>query len=125
MSLLDSLRAGIKVANKVTKPLQPTVTYKRSTTNTGYGITEGSSVQLKAIVDWKSGKRRSDGIEVNYTATLELLDIDAVVAATSGLGVKVTDVFILPDGSSNATVAIGGFVDAGTGHLIATTVYLG
>ena len=125
MSLLDALRSGIKVADSVTKPLQGEVTYKRATTNTGYGVNEGSGVKLRAIVDMKAGQTRVDGVIRHYRVVIDLLDIAAVVSATAGKGVQSNDVFVLPDGSAQAIVDTGGFVDAGTGHPIATTVMLG
>jgi len=125
MSLLDVLRSGIKTADKVTKPLQSTVTFKRGTTNNGYGIDEATGVPLRAIVDWKSGQVRVDGVVRDYSVEITLLDISALVTATSGLGVQSNDVFILQDGSTQPIVSTGGFVDAGTGHPIATTVRLG
>ena len=52
MSLLDALRAGIKVADKVTKPLQATVIYEREASVDHYGnVTPNSPVSLRAIVD--------------------------------------------------------------------------
>lgn len=125
MSILDALRSGIKTADKVTKPLQATVTYKRAGANTGYGVAETSGKKLRAIVDWKSGQTRVDGVIRHYNVTIDLLDIKAVVAATGGLGIQTNDVFILPDGSTQPIINTGGFIDAGTGHPIATTVMLG
>lgn len=125
MSLLDVLRAGIKVADSVTKPLQGTVTYKRATTNTGYGIGEASGVPLRAIIDETAGQVRVNGVVTSYRATLTLLDVDALVVATNGLGIRANDVFILPDGSSQPVVDTGGFIDPGTTHPVATTVRLG
>lgn len=125
MSLLDVVRSGIKIADQVTKPLQATVTYKRATTNTGYGVNEATGIPLRAIVEWKTGQTRVNGVVTNYTVRLLLLDVAAVAAATNDLGVKSNDVFIMQDGSTQPVVDTGFFVDAGTGHPIATEVYLG
>jgi len=127
MSLLDALRAGIKTADGITKPLQPTVSFKRGTPGDAYGAGSGSSTPLRAIVDFKTYQVRSkDGINsMTVRATITLLDIAAVVSATNGLGVRDVDIFVLPDGRTGPIVSLDGFVDAGTGHPIATTVMLG
>lgn len=125
MSLLDVLRAGVKIADDVTKPLQPTVTFKRATTNMGSGIAEASGVPLRAIVDYRAGQVRREGIVVFYSVEITLLDVAAVVAATGGQGIKTNDVFILPKGETQPIVHLDGFVDAGTGTPVATTVRLG
>lgn len=44
MSILNALRAGVKVANKVTRPLQATVTYVRETGTGPYGPTYAVAV---------------------------------------------------------------------------------
>lgn len=127
MSLLDALRAGVKVADKVTKPLQATVKYERETTADEYGkVTPAAPVYLRAIVDFGRKQVRTSSGELTVTrATIDLLDIDAVVKATNGQGIGNNDKFTLPDGDSGPILDISGFVDAGTGHPIATTVMLG
>jgi hypothetical protein len=127
MSLLDTLRSAVKIADKVTKPLQATVIYERLQTGDGYGAgTFGSPVLLRAIVDFKRVQVRTRaGLTTVTRATIDLLDIDAVVAATGGAGIGNDDKFTLPDGDTGPILDIGGFVDAGTTHPIATTVMLG
>lgn len=128
MSILTALRAGIKVADKIVKPLEPTVQYERMTSmdTNGKRTFGNGAVPLRAIVDFKRVQVRGRDGQVTMTrSTLELLDINAVVAATGGLGISVNDKFTLPDGTSGPTLDVGGFVDAGTGHPIATTVMLG
>jgi hypothetical protein len=127
MGLLETLRAGIKLADKVTKPLQATVTYERALTSTGYGGFEyAAAIELRAIVDYASKMvRTQSGVLTVTRATIDLLDIDAVVAATNGEGIGNDDVFTLPDGDTGAILDLSGFVDAGTGHPVATTVMLG
>lgn len=127
MSLLDALRAGIKVADKVTKPLQPFVTYEREASIDEYGaVTPNAAVQLRAIVDFTRKMVRTPQGEMTVSrATIDLLDIDAVVAATNGEGIGNNDKFTLPDGDTGPILDISGFIDAGTGHPIATTVILG
>ena len=54
MSLLDVLRTGVRVANSVTRPLQPTVTYERYMSEDGYGAkVYALPVPIHAIEDWK------------------------------------------------------------------------
>jgi hypothetical protein len=127
MSLLDALRSGVKLADKITKPLQATVTYEREASNDGYGaITYASPVTLRAVVDFASKMVRTPSGELTVTrATIDLLDIAAVVAATNGEGIGNNDRFTLPDGDTGPILDISGFIDAGTGHPIATTVMLG
>lgn len=128
MSLLDAVRAGIKVADKVTKPMQAEVMYLRAVADTsGYGnFTYPSSFPLRAIVDFSSKQvRTKDGILTVTRATVGLLDVAKVVEATAGQGIGNDDRFILPDGDVGIVLDISGFIDAGTGHPVATTVMLG
>lgn len=126
MSLLDVLRTGVKIADKVTKPLQATVMYAREGVDNSYGPTYLTAVPLHAIVDYKAVQVRTKGGVLTATrATITLLNIDEVVAATAGLGIGNNDIFTLPDGDTGPILDIGGFVDPGTGHPIATTVMLG
>lgn len=128
MSLLDAIRAGVKVADSVTKPLQATVKYEREIKrNDGYGdLKYRPPVQLRAIVDFARKQVRTQaGVLTVTRATIDLLDIAAVVAATDGQGIGNNDRFTLPDGDTGPILDISGFIDAGTGHPIATTVMLG
>lgn len=128
MSLLDSLRSGIKTADKITKPLQPTVSYVRVTARDAYGApsTFASAVGLRGIVEFKAVPvRTKEGVTTMTWAVIDLLDIAAIVAATGGEGVSSDDQFTLSDGRTGKVLNIGGFVDAGTTHPIATTVMLG
>ena len=126
MSLLDALRAGVKVADQVTKPLQVVVTYAREIGQDSYGPIFATPVPLHAIVDYRAAMVRTKSGELTATrATITLLDIAEVVAATGGAGIGNNDVFTLPDGDSGPTLDLSGFIDAGTGHPIATTVMQG
>lgn len=128
MSLLDVLRSGIKIADKITKPLQATVSYQRVTARDAYGEPSvyGSVVPLKAIVDFKAVPvRTKEGITAYTSAVVTLLDVDAIVSATNGAGVDVDDLFTLADGTTGKVLSIGGFMDAGTTKPIPTTVMLG
>lgn len=126
MSLLDVLRTGVKIADKITKPLQATVMYQRATTLTGYGTNYAPAVPLRAIVDYKAVQVRTrEGITTMSRAVITLLDAAEVYSATVGLGIGNDDIFTLPDGDAGPILDIGGFVDAGDNHLIPTTVMLG
>ena len=128
MSLLTALRKGVAVANKVTRKgkLQAVVGYQRMTGEDGYGPTLAARVDLHAIVDFRTTQvRTKDGTLTATRAILTLLDINEVIAATGGEGIGNDDVFILPDGDTGPILDIGGFVDAGTGHPIATEVRMG
>lgn len=127
MSLLDTLRAGIKIADTVTKPLQPLVTYERGLTTNAYGQYQyAAPVSLRAIVEWKQQEVRSAaGIMVSSRITVLFLDIAALAAATGGEGIKTDDRITLPKGETGPIVSLGGFLDAGTGEPIPSEVFLG
>lgn len=128
MSLLDTVRNAVKAADTVTKSLQATVTYKKAVaTNDGYGGYDyPSSVQLRAIVDWtRKQLRTSSGVLSLSRASVMFLDINALVSATGGQGIDDHDQIILPDGTTGPILDMSGFIDAGTGHPVATEVLLG
>jgi hypothetical protein len=129
MSLLTVVRSGVALADKITKPLQATVSYERcaSTNVDGYGAKSyEAAVSLLAIVDWNAKSLRTvQGDLTVCRATISLLDINAVVAATDGEGVGDDDKFTLPDGTTGPVLDLRGFIDAGTGHPLATDVMLG
>lgn len=136
MSLLDVLRTGVKIADGVTKPLQATVQYWRYISQDSYGTSTYSppfnaesptnGLRLKAIVDWKQKQVRTmEGILTVSRASVTFLDILAVVVATSGEGISDLDLIVLPDGTTGPILDMAGFIDAGTGHPIATEVFLG
>lgn len=127
MSLLDVVRSAVAIADDVTKPLQATVTYERFLGSDAYGSqTFAAAVSLRAVVDYVSKQvRTQEGILTVSRATITLLDIAAVVAATGGNGIDNNDKFTLPDGDQGPLLDIRGFVDAGTGNPIATEVVIG
>lgn len=132
MSLLDALRAGVAVANTVTKPLQATVQFRHYVSSDGEGTKTYNppvglpAASLDAICDWiqRSLRTMTGELTVSRTAVM-FLDIDALVAATGGEGINDDDVIILPDGTTGPILDMKGFIDKGTGHPIATEVYLG
>ena len=126
MSLLDVLRSGVEIANKVTRPLQCLVTYERELTGGAYGPTYAPPVQLHALVDYRANMvRTKEGVLTATRSTVTLLDIAEIVAATGGEGIGNNDKFTFPDGDTGPLLDIGGLVDAGTGHPIATEVKIG
>lgn len=127
MGLLDTVRAGVAIANNLMRPLQAEVTYERYLGDNGYGSKDfAPPVKMHAIVDFTSKQVRTPNGELTVTrATIDLLDISEVVSATNGEGIGNNDKFTLPDGDTGPTLDIAGFIDAGTGHPIATTVMIG
>lgn len=127
MSLLDVLRAGVKTINQITKPLQATVTVERFIQDpAGYDPMYGPPISMKAIVDWKQKQvRTQQGVLSVSRAMVMFLDINEMVAATGGEGLDDNDKITLPDGTTGPILDMAGFIDAGTGHPIATEVYIG
>lgn len=126
----DILRNAVAIANTVTKNLrfQATVTYYKAVSDsTGYGgVTHPTGVSLEAIVDFaRKQVRTREGVLTVTRATIDLLDVAAVAAATGGDGIGNDDKFVLPDGDSGPILDISGFIDSGTGQPVATTVMLG
>jgi hypothetical protein len=127
VSLLDTLRTAVKIADKVTKPVQSTVSYERYVSSTDDGtITRAAAVPLRAIVDWrKTQVRTSTGVLSTTRPQVMFLDIAALVAATAGNGVSDHDKITLQDGMTGPVINLSGFIDAGTGKPIATECFLG
>lgn len=132
MALLDVLRAGVKVADGITKSFQGQVEYHRYVGQTGTGTKTyvpplgTQTIFLDAIVDLSSKIVRSQSGElVQCSASILLLNVAQVVEATGGAGVSDEDVFILPNGQTGPVVALKGFMDAGTSQPVAVEVYLG
>lgn len=127
MSLLDVLRTGVKLADTITKDLQATVTFNRYlSSGVSGGKTYGASVPMRAIVDWKQKQVRTpQGILSVSRASVTFLNIEEMVAATNGEGISDNDKITLPDGTTGPILDMAGFIDAGTGHPIATEVFLG
>lgn len=127
MSLLDVLRTGVAIANSVTKPLQATVIFRRAGVRNAVGkITFDDPIPMKAIVDWKQKQLRTpEGVLSVSRASITFLDINEMVAATAGAGISDNDKITLPDGTTGPILDMAGFIDAGTGHPIATEVFLG
>lgn len=132
MSLLDVLRSGVAIADTVTKPLQATVQFRHFVGADAYGAktyippASDPPAELVAIVDWKQKQlRTTSGVLSVCRASIMFLNIADLVAATGGDGVNDEDVIVLPDGTTGPILDMSGFIDAGTGHPIATEVFIG
>lgn len=127
MSLLDVLRSGVKTIDQVTKPLQSTVTLERFTRDpSGYNPKFGPPIPMKAIVDWRQRQVRTPtGVLSVSRAMVMFVDIKEMEAATGGAGLDDNDRITLPDGTTGPILDMAGFIDPGTGHPIATEVYIG
>jgi hypothetical protein len=132
MGLLQTLRSGVKIADKVTKPLQSIVTYRRYTGQNGFGEKTYSpslsspAISLRAVVEDKQEQVRTFSGELSQAKTSVLfLDVNSLITATSGQGIKEDDLIILQNGDTGPILNTSGFIDGGTGIPIATQVYLG
>ena len=129
MSLLDVLRAGVSIANSVTKPIQTTVSFQHCTDpdTDGYGAkTYAAPVPLEATVELKQRQVRTPQGELAVSSvTVMFLDPAVLVSATSGAGMTVHDIIVLADGKTGPILNFGGYLDPGTGTPFATEVYLG
>ena len=128
VSLLDVLRLGVRIADRVTKPVQADVTFYKAVADTsGYGTwTYPTAVPLKAIVDWKQKQIRTQaGVLSVSRASVTFLDVVALAAATNGDGIDDNDKVVLPDSTTGPILDMAGFIDAGTTRPLATEVFLG
>lgn len=128
MSLLNVVRKGIKVADKVVKSLEAEVSYYRFLGDDDeYGTPRfASAVKLRAIVEWKQRSLRTMTGQLSVSrSSVQFLSIQALVLATDGEGIDDNDKIVLPDGTTGPILDMSGFIDAGTGHPLATEVFLG
>lgn len=127
MSILDALRSGVKVVDKITKPLQPSVFLEHSTGSGAFGAIYAAPVSLRAIIDEKQQQvRTQSGVLAASRAQITFLDIAALVTALGENGrIKENDIITMPDGTKGSVLAVGGFVDAGNGSRIPSDVWIG
>lgn len=132
MSLLDVVRGAVAIADNVTKPLQATVSFRHYAGSDAYGAktyvpdVAAPALALRAIIDWKQKQLRTqEGVLSVSRAMVMFLDVQALSTATSGQGVNDEDLIVLPDGTTGPILDMAGFIDPGTGHPIATEIYLG
>ncbi|CAB4190501.1 hypothetical protein UFOVP1196_64 [uncultured Caudovirales phage] len=125
MSILDTLRSSVAIANKILNPLQVDsngagiVTYEKWLDTDGAGLHRRlSAVQVPAIVDWDQRHVRSfTGEMVTCRASVTFLDPAVIV--------NVNDKITLPDGSTGPILSMRGPMDAVTGRPLITEVFLG
>jgi len=127
VALIDIVRSGVKLADNLTKSLQATVQFQRHLGDDGFGTdTYATAVPLKAIVDWKQKHLRTQTGELSVSrASIMFIDLAALNATTGGQGVSDQDKITLPDGTTGPILDMSGFIDAGTGHPVATEVFIG
>lgn len=125
MSLLDTIRGAVKIADDVTKSLQATVQFSRRVSTNAYGeAVYVAPVSLRAVVEWKQQMVRTQGgTLVASRVNLTLLNAAEVTAATGGVGITTADKIVLPAGETSPIVSLDGFMDAGTGRPVATQVF--
>lgn len=125
--LLKILRGGVAITDKITKPIQAYVTYRRHLGDDGYGGDAfGDPVQVPAICDWiQVSLTTSNGQLAVSRSSVQFLNIEDVVRITNGEGIGDQDEITMPDGTTGPILDMKGFIDAGTGHPLATEVFLG
>lgn len=118
MSLADTVRTMVAVANSMTAPLQPTVTHYAWTGQSGTGkpIYVLIGVARKALVEHRTRRIvTAQGQEI--LAEHQLLFLEPVPAqGASGRiePIDPRDKIVLPNGTTAPIVHIGGFADAGS-----------
>lgn len=127
MGLINVLRAGVKAADRITKPIQVTVTLEHYAGQDVYGDKiYGPPVALRAIVDWKQHQVRTmQGVLSVSRSSVTFLDPRALAAATNGEGLDDFDRITLPDGTTGPILDMSGFIDVGTKLPLATEVFIG
>lgn len=118
MGLRDIVANGIATADRITADLQPFVTVKRWTGQTGAGKpTYAAAVREPAIVDWMQKRVRTktgaEAVSRAYVGFLRPTSIDE------------KDQIILPDGTTGPILDMSGFVDRATGAPFFVQVWLG
>lgn len=133
MSLLDTLRAGIALANTITAPFQGTVQHYAWTGQDGEGADTFSPVltlpgtSRKAIIDLtRKPRATTEGKMLMTIAAITFLDVIAPNGASGrSEPIDSRDRIVLPDGSTGPIVSVGGFMDALTGRPVLNEVLLG
>jgi hypothetical protein len=131
VSLLHVVRAAVKIANDVTKPLHATVAYRQYVSQSGYGKPTYSppvtspALSLLAVVELKQKQvTNQQGMLAVSAVTIIFLDVPALQTATNNAGLSVNDSITLADGKSSPILSLGGLIDVGTGIPFATEAYL-
>jgi len=121
MGLLDIVRAGVQIADSLTRDLQASVSHASyiADSETSYGEKQWAApVSRPALVTLKQKQVRNEQGEL-LLSTVQVVFLDAAVVVT------MDDKIVLPDGSTGAILDVEGFIDRGTGLPILREVYLG
>jgi hypothetical protein len=131
MALMDIIRTGVAIANKVVESVKCDVTFEPWIGQNGKGADQyGTPVTLRALVDPTKRQRfTQSGALVMTFATLTILDAVADTAANTGetreQPIDPRDIIRLPDGGTAPIVQTGGFTDPSTGRPLLNEVILG
>jgi hypothetical protein len=119
VSLLDIVRAGVAVANKVTAPLQAAVAWEAYTGEDGRGArTYAASRNVPALVEMKQQLvKTAEGDMTPSRASITFLDPTILLTNQ--------DRITLPDGTTGPIIERMGLVDAKTGRPVMTQIFIG
>lgn len=118
MGLRDIVANGVAQADRITQDLQPTVTVRRRTGQTGAGkAVYAAPVRVPAIVDWQQ--------KIVRTRTGTEAVSRAYVGFLRPFQISEDDQVILPDGTTGPILDMSGFVDRATGAPYFVQVWLG
>lgn len=131
MALVDVVRAGVAIANTITKSFQAVVTHQPWIGQSGSGVDIfAAAIPRRALVDRsRKAVNTSSGSLVMSVASLTFLD--PVENTTANAGQQRTnpidprDIITLDDGVTAPIVKAGGFEDAGNLGQFVVEVTLG
>jgi hypothetical protein len=117
MSLMSVVRSACKVADRVTKSLQPIVQHEAVLSVDGSGaIAFAAAVPRAALIDY------SQKIVANQNG--QMVVSQARITLLTPVAVTVQDQFTLPDGTTGPIISLSGVMDAETGTLIVEEIAL-
>jgi hypothetical protein len=120
MGLADTVRAGVALANRMTKTLQATVTLEKFQSQDDYGNEVFLAPRkYTAIVEIRIRDRQTQSGQL-VTTRASVFFIQPVIG-----GVHTRDRLTLPDGTSGPIVDSGGLVDAETSQPFYHEVWIG
>lgn len=130
MGMLDIVRKGMQITHGVTASLQTTLYILRGVDNqddgTGdYEMNPGRRQIITGALEYKQKLVLTDaGEEQTSTVSVTIPDMVTLLAVTNNQGLLITDRLILPGNQVKRILAVGGFIDPGTGVPVATEAYL-
>lgn len=117
--MLDIVRSGVAIANKLTADVQADVMHESFLGQTVKGDRQYSApVSRPAIVQMKQKSVLTASGELTMS-NAQIVILDPTVVITDD------DRFTLPDGTTQPIIRRAGFVDRGTGLPILTEIFLG